>query len=238
LRSLVARAFIANGPVRDVSNAVYDLLPLWLALAALLDVGGNAVSRAKHEGWSKTTSSEGLFIQEFVLAGCIGYFMFILTPIVGPDAFAGDAWMQSFPDGAGHAALVPRNGMPSLHTAWTLLSLLATRGHNWRIRVVFLIILILTLAATLGFGLHYLCDLAAACPLVLAVRCISGRHTPQRGRLGGLIIGGSLLLAWVISIRGDVHPWPWSIVLMTASVGVPLARGRGILGARQPAPST
>lgn len=78
--------------------------------------------------------------------------IFLLLPATGP------VWI--------HTATAPRNAFPSLHMTWALL--LWYYSPRW-LKPVSLALALITAAATLGLGEHYVIDLVAAFPFALAV---------------------------------------------------------------------
>jgi hypothetical protein len=131
---------------------IYGELPLFLALTLVL-------------------RRERRILHTFVVIGVTGYILYNLLPVAGPRfAFAG--WPGRIPDlteslrHAAPAPAVPRNCMPSLHTAWIVYCALQMRGV-WRF--VASLWVAGTLLATLGLGLHYAVDLVAALPFLAAV---------------------------------------------------------------------
>ena len=64
----------------------------------------------------------------------------------------------------------PRNAMPSVHVAATLLVFWNSIGWPKWARAITAVFLLLTVLATLGFGEHYLVDLVVAVPFCLAVQ--------------------------------------------------------------------
>ena len=107
----------------------------------------------------------------FVAIGVVGYFLYHAFPVAGP-RFAFPGWPERAPAltaslrRAAWAPPVPRNCMPSLHTAWVLYCAIQLRGR-WRPLAALWVAG--TLLATLGFGFHYAVDLIAALPLLAAV---------------------------------------------------------------------
>jgi PAP2 superfamily len=133
---------------------IYGELPLFCALALVLD-------RARSVR----------ILTTFVIIGVTGYVLYHLFPVAGP-RFAFSGWPGRVPalteslHHAGAAPPVPRNCMPSLHTAWVIYCGLQMRG-GWR--ALSSLWVAGTLLATLGLGLHYAIDLIAALPFLAAV---------------------------------------------------------------------
>ena len=85
---------------------------------------------------------------------------YVLFPAVGP----------ALPASAG------RNCIPSMHTAWALMF---WHYSSRETAPFFFVFLLLTLAATLGLGEHYLIDLVAALPFTAAVCWLASRYPAE-----------------------------------------------------------
>ncbi|MEU6186139.1 DUF5933 domain-containing protein [Nocardia sp. NPDC047038] len=162
-------------------------------------------------------------VRTFLVLGLIGPLVYVLFPVVGP-MFAygpdgnglqlGNYWpgvvppIDRNPLPLPFDAAVPRNCMPSMHTAWALSVFLHTRrdgdgepAPRW-LRWGGAFWLLATLTATLGFGYHYGVDLVAGAVLCLTVE--SALRAPERGwgwfriRLvgAGAVVLATLLLSY------------------------------------------
>ncbi|MGW4088447.1 DUF5933 domain-containing protein [Nocardia sp. NPDC004750] len=162
-------------------------------------------------------------VRTFLVLGLIGPLVYVLFPVVGP-MFAygpdgnglqlGNYWpgvvppIDRNPLPLPFDAAVPRNCMPSMHTAWALSVFLHTRrdgdgepAPRW-LRWGGAFWLLATLTATLGFGYHYGVDLVAGAVLCLTVE--SALRAPERGwgwfriRLvgSGAVVLATLLLSY------------------------------------------
>ncbi|MGW5376283.1 DUF5933 domain-containing protein [Nocardia sp. NPDC003999] len=162
-------------------------------------------------------------VRTFLVLGLIGPLVYVLFPVVGP-MFAygpdgeglqlGNYWpgvvppIDRNPLPLPFDAAVPRNCMPSMHTAWALSVFLHTRrdgdgepAPGW-LRWGGAFWLLATLTATLGFGYHYGVDLVAGAVLCLTVE--SALRAPERGwgwfriRLvgAGAVVLATLLLSY------------------------------------------
>jgi predicted membrane-bound spermidine synthase len=169
----------------------------------------------------------------------LGFLAYQFYPAAGPIyAFGGD-----FPDALPPADSVPaslavvqpapRNAMPSLHGGWTLALWAYSRllGVRWLERGC-LVVLVLTLAATLARGEHYVIDLVVAVPFVAALlaaglRTVSWRDPVKRGIV---VWGAGLWLAWIVALRGGLWAFEalpglsWVTMLATVGYGVVLFR--------------
>jgi membrane-associated phospholipid phosphatase len=96
-----------------------------------------------------------------VIGGVICPFFYFLFPAVGP-AHVGDP-------------RAPRNCMPSMHCAWTLLLCVNSRGiGKW----VFGVVAFMTAWATLATGEHYSLDLVGAVLWVWLLVAIANKAVP------------------------------------------------------------
>jgi len=183
---LIGRWLLPHPLLMSTLTAVYLVLPPVLALLttlsfchpdtlcpaeALLYVGGPALA---------------------------GGFCYLLCPAVGP------AFLWRFPYGdPGPLRVttmacppgVPFNASPSMHAAWAMLLVIATRRFAWPMRVLTLAYSLLTLLATMALGEHYLVDLLAAIPVVAMFWNVTRRSYPAAS------LCASLVLAWQLFIR-------------------------------------
>jgi len=120
-----------------------------------------------------------------VMSGLLAYPIFLLLPVSGP-RYAFSSFPFSEP-----AHLVPHlislqafpNGVPSVHMTLALLILWFARP--WKSATVFAaFFLVLTVAATLGTGEHYLFDLFAAVPYTMLMIYLGGRSSSRGSAFG------------------------------------------------------
>jgi hypothetical protein len=193
---VVGRWFEASPPLRKICTSVYMGLPLALAF-----IHGAAQRR------SRASLRDGL--SAFVAAGAIGFLLYHLYPVAGPEFIAEGrfptqpAAAASLPPGGISMLPVPRNCMPSLHTAWALLIYWQARPLGGRLRAFGAAWLVLTLLATLGLGYHYAVDLVVAVPFSVAVVALCTSETPEvsGARRRALWVGGAWTLGWILALR-------------------------------------
>lgn len=223
LSRIVAEAFARHDGLRSVFQLVYNSLGGVFGLYVILQGGPDG-------------QLSGQLVSRWIVAGCLGYIGYFCLPGVGPQHTFGSAFPIDLPDpnGVKPALLVPsgdwpRNAMPSMHTSWAFLILLATRNMPLIARIGALTFMIATLISTLGLGEHYLIDLVVAIPFTVAVdglvSLISSTATNRRqvvATVGGAAITG----AWLLILRYGVEslrgmPWAasWLVLGTLAASG-------------------
>lgn len=237
--SQIAHAWHYHAPwIRQFSYIGYALLGLMIALV----IARLQIARA----WAHARRA---LLASF-LVGVLGLGCYQLVPAIGPiyafpalyrdldERFhrfeAGIALEEALtgPDRVRAAPRRLRNAMPSLHTAWALVSL-ASAWH-WRRRFFWwcLPLGILQIATTLTLGYHYLVDLLAAVPLAVFCWWIADRAirlTPRptdeplpvaprvRWRSLSLFASVGALLAW--AALAPLSPWlAWPLATLVVAV--------------------
>ena len=175
-----------------------------------LSVGAMVVAVYQLRNVTRAPWPRHYVVRTFLVLGLIGPVIYVLFPVVGPvyafgthgDGFQlGNLWPHVLPPTDSAPGMlpfgdeIPRNCMPSMHTAWaTAIFIHSRRGPAW-LRWGGALWLIGTLTATLAFGYHYAVDLVAGAVLCLAVE--SALRDPGRGwsrvRVE-LVVGGAVLL--------------------------------------------
>lgn len=242
LARIVAESFARHHWLTSVFQLVYNGLGGVFGIYVILQRGPDG-------------RLSGQLVSRWIVAGCLGYIGYFCLPGVGPQVAFGSAFPLNLPDpnGIGLSPLVqsgdwPRNAMPSMHTSWAFLILLATRNMSLIARVGALIFMIATLIATLGLGEHYLIDLVVAIPFTVTVdglvSLISSTATSRRqvvATIGGATITG----AWLLVLRYGVEllrgmPWAASwlvlgtlaasgwLLFQPATLRGPMPRRRGL----------
>ncbi|GAA2300870.1 phosphatase PAP2 family protein [Streptomyces hawaiiensis] len=161
-------------------------------------------------------------VRTFLVIGLLGPGIYMLFPVVGPvfaygpgaSGTGGVEWATanlwphtSLPIGTPvpmtYDGITPRNCMPSLHTAWAVAIFVHTRRAPRLLRFAGTFWLVVTLAATLGFGYHYGVDLVAG--VVFALTIEAALRAQERGwdRPGIRLVayGTAVFAALLVSYR-------------------------------------
>jgi predicted membrane-bound spermidine synthase len=229
LISLVVNAW---PPLLAVATAVYDYLPYAFAV-----VYGLQLARPERAPVS--------LLLAYTVSGAIAIFLYHACPIAGPRYAFGDYFYAWGPAAPANDLLAvppaPRNGMPSMHFGWALLMWMHASFLGAGVRALFAVLAGLMFLATLGLGQHYLVDLAAAPPAIVALQalCATGLGWANRERLRALATGGMLTLAWILAVRYgialfDAVPgltWAALAATVAASVRVYVPLARALRGA-------
>jgi len=210
-------------PLLSVVNAAYQYLPYGFAM-----IYGLQLARPERAPVS--------LLLAYTVSGAIVVFLYHACPIAGPRYAFGEhffAWWPGAPanDLVG-APPVPRNGMPSMHFGWALLMWMHASFIGRGVRALFAVLAGLMFLATLGLGQHYLVDLAASPPAIVALQalCATGLGWASRERLRAVVMGGMLTLAWIGVVRygvGLLEVVPgltWAAIAATVVASVRLYR--------------
>jgi hypothetical protein len=217
--SFVAGRWFAASPfLENLCFLVYAALPLAELLIFLLFVRGQRMP------------ANPLVL--FLVAGIAGFALYQVCPATGPVHVFGAEFPNYPPPALPVQTMIlddlPRNAIPSLHSAWALLIWWSVRYcRNW-IRCLTTVFLALTLLATLGLGEHYLIDLVVALPFaVSAMAACAGQYRRA-------IAAGSLTFSWLFYLRFGLPVFPvsplgaWMAVLATLIVSVVLAGAKDL----------
>ena len=181
-------------PFRSLVGAAYQCLPYGFAL-----IYGLQLARPDRAPVS--------MLLAYTVSGAIVVFLYHACPIAGPRYAFGEvfyAWWAGAPASELSAvAPAPRNGMPSMHFGWALLMWMHASFLGRGLRALFAVLAGLMFLATLGLGQHYLVDLMAAPPAIVALQalCATGLGWASRERLRALVWGGLLTLGWIAAVR-------------------------------------
>jgi len=189
--SAAAARFVLNSSIsRELALAVYAALPLVVACAFALPL--RRPQQAPDSLWV------------FMVIAVTGFPIYFLYPVAGPIYAFGTLFpdhLPALPLAVDVPPGAPRNGMPSLHFAWTLALYLQARDAGFRARLGYGSFLGVTALAILGLGEHYLVDLVVATPLVLIALALRApaSNVHRRSTLGAGIIMLFTWLAWLSS---------------------------------------
>lgn len=206
---LFGRLVDAGGPVLSAAlHWVYIELPFSAMVVAIYQL-----RNVRTAGWPRH-----FLVPTFLVLGLIGPLIYLLFPVVGPEFAFGDAgrgfqvgdfWPHALPrvDMSPRPVVfdenIPRNCMPSMHTAWAMgVFIHSRRGPRW-LATGGTFWLVCTVAATLGFGYHYGVDLLAGAVLCLTVEAALREPVPHRRswRIGLVASGAALLAILLLSCR-------------------------------------
>jgi hypothetical protein len=170
----------------------------------------------------------------FVITGPVGLLFYNIFPAAGPHNLFG----HKFPfEPLPYSKLVqviwepvtilgPRNAMPSLHLAWTLLAWWYSRGLSRVERTIAFAFLFLTAFATMGTGEHWLADLIVAFPFALMIQAACSYTLPlaDRRRQAAFFVGLGATVGWLMLLRYCTRLFwtsplvPWSLVIATIAL--------------------
>ncbi|MEW2608691.1 phosphatase PAP2 family protein [Streptomyces sp. NPDC047880] len=161
-------------------------------------------------------------VRTFLVIGLLGPGIYMLFPVVGPvfaygpgaSGTGGVQWAAAnlwphtplpvgVPEPMTYDGITPRNCMPSLHTAWAVAIFVHTRRAPRLLRFAGTFWLVVTLAATLGFGYHYGVDLVAGVVFALTIEAALRAHDRGWDRAGFRLVayGTTLFAALLVSYR-------------------------------------
>jgi hypothetical protein len=170
----------------------------------------------------------------FLITGPVGILFYNLFPVSGPRALFGHRFpfiplpyerlVRVILEPAAIAGV--RNGMPSLHLAWTLLAWWYSRKLSPIERAIAFLFLGLTAFATMGTGEHWLADLVVAFPFALMIRALCAYELPLNDarRRTAFLFGLVATLAWMLLLRYCTRLFwtspvvPWSLIAGTLAL--------------------
>ena len=218
-----------------VAGQLYARLPT-LHNFALIAYMGLAIPITTIYAGRLVRFKEGAFpaMLAFLVTGPIGILFYNLFPASGPhNLFRSNFPFHPFPIAdlprlalAPLAIPGPRNAMPSLHLAWTLLAWWYSRGLSWMERAIAFAFLVLTAFATMGTGEHFFVDLVVAFPFALLIcgLCAYPVSWKDSRRVAAILVGLGVTLAWLATLRyGAKLFWsspivPWALSAATMAI--------------------
>ena len=179
---------------------------------------------------------EGAFpaMLALLITGPIGILFYNLFPACGPHNMFGTNFpFHPFPIADLPRVVLepaafqgPRNAMPSLHMAWTLLVWWYSKGLSLTERLLAFVFLALTAFATMGTGEHWFVDLVVAFPFALLIYSLCAYQVSWKDsrRLVAILAGLGVTLAWLVTLRyGAKLFWtspivPWALSAVTIAL--------------------
>lgn len=218
-----------------VAGQLYARVPI-LHNIALIAYIGLAIPITTIYAGRLARFKEGAFpaMLAFLVTGPIGILFYNLFPASGPhNLFRVNFPFHPFPIAdlarVGLEPLAipgPRNAMPSLHLAWTLLAWWYSRGLSWIERTIAFAFLALTAFATMATGEHFFVDLVVAFPFALLICGLCAYQVPWKDsrRVAAILVGLGLTLAWLATLRYDAKLFwssplvPWALSAATMAI--------------------
>ena len=206
----VGRWFSSLGGLQELCFLVYGAMPL-------------AVVYLCWESTQKRQRPDGVIAM--LAAGGTGYVLYQICPASGPTFAFGNAFPFSPPVNVAAQAIplgaFPRNAMPSVHIAWTLLLMWHLPTRQALVRLGAFVFLVLTTLATLGLGEHYLIDLVLAVPLAASAQAICAASWFPG--IAGLALTSAWLLAFRLCWLPSDQVSAWLLVLATLGISIAIA---------------
>ena len=179
----------------------------------------------------------------YAVSGTIAAALYILCPGTGPAHAFKAGFPSHLPDAsavslslAPYAPTSPRNAMPSLHFAWAVLLARSTVGARFSLRFATITFAVMTAVATIGSGEHYVVDLIAAAPFIVALEAATARRQISlRRRIAPIVLGILFYAAWILIVRYAPATVPvldsrpvlvWLLTAATIGVSVAVALRR------------
>jgi PAP2 superfamily len=218
------RAQLAFGAGR-----LYARVPA-LHISALIAYIGLAIPITAIYAGRLVRFKEGAFpaMLAFLITGPLGILFYNLFPAAGPHNLFGTSFpfrpfpLTDLPRLVLEPVAIqgPRNAMPSLHLAWTLLAWWYSQGLSRIERLIAFVFLALTAFATMGTGEHWFVDLVVAFPFALLVYGLCTYQVSWKDfrRLAAILGGLGVTLVWFVVLRFDgklswmspIVPWALS----------------------------
>ena len=176
---VVGRVAAAHPALLTLLSLVYLFLPVVMAAMLVLEKRRSLDTRCENGPW---------LLRSILLAAAVGYALYHLYPVVGPDPLFGAGFPHGpavLPGPPQHLVDVtaiadPRNCMPSLHVTWALLIYWHARALGRPARAGAAFWLVSTIFATLAMGQHYFVDLLVAVPFAALIDALAGGGAPAR----------------------------------------------------------
>ncbi|CAL9637965.1 phosphatase PAP2 family protein [Streptomyces sp. enrichment culture] len=219
----------------SVGAHVLDWVYIQLAVAAV----AVALYQLRHVAAERRFPRHHL-VRTFLMIGLLGPGIYMIYPVVGPIfAYGTDGgqwavahlWPDTPPSGVPQHMpfndYIPRNCMPSLHTAWATAIFIHSRKATRLLRYGGTFWLIATLGATLGFGYHYGADIIAGVVFTLTIEAAlrTQAHGWDRSGLRFVAYGAAVFTALLVAYRYAptpmaAHPWLFGPLMVLAMLSV------------------
>jgi hypothetical protein len=207
----------------------------WIRFAALIFYIGLAIPIAVIYAGQLVRIKEKSFpvMLAFLITGPLGILFYNLFPASGPRYVFHSFPLDLLPLDQVRRLLLepisiegPRNAIPSLHMAWTLLAWWYSRGLSWWERVLAFVFIAFTVLATLGTGEHWFVDLVVAFPFALLIQAICAYPVSWKDsrRLAAFLFGLLGTVTWFVALRyAEKLFWaspfvPWTLVTSTIAL--------------------
>jgi hypothetical protein len=194
---LVGRVADAHPGILTLMSFVYILLPVVMTAIIVLER-------------RRAPAAPPAVLRSILLAAVIGYALYQIFPVVGPEPLLGSRFPWGGPVFVPGARSVivselaaPRNCMPSLHLGWALLLYWHGRLLGRGARAGTAVWLTLTALATLATGQHYFVDLIVAVPFAALIDVLAHWASPvaaKRARARLAVAASASLLAWYATL--------------------------------------
>ncbi len=191
----VGRVFARSPWITPIAETVYTYQWLGLLFVYLRQI---ADPRARVDALATT-----------VIATACAIAVYYAFPVIGPALAFEKEFPWQPPDGAA-MILRPvvgfpdtRNCVPSMHNAWAIMLVWHTRGYERWLRGLMWAVLAVTVAATLGFGYHYVFDIVVAVPFMLALHAatLPAGSVPPRLRRSVAVAGATMTALVLVAVR-------------------------------------
>ena len=242
-------------PFSQLMGELFSMVPAILAMSLITYAvlpGAIAAGLAYEEYNHRRGESRGVGVNlllAYAVSGTIAAALYIMCPATGPAHAFKSGFPSHLPDPstvsltlAPYAPLSPRNAMPSLHFAWGVLLARSTVGARRSLRIAAISFAAMTAVATIGSGEHYVLDLVAAAPFIVALEAATARRSVSLRRRAPAIVLGILLYGmWMAIIYKTPSTLPvlesypaiiWLLSATTIGVSVAVALRRGLSDSR------
>lgn len=211
---LIGQWFLHAPALYTLGFLVYGSLPLALVIVFVLYLRGQRMP------------ANPLIV--CAVAGVAGFVLYQICPATGPIHVFKAAFPETAPNAGALQAIsladVPRNAIPSLHSAWAILILWNLRYAARCVRGIAIAFLAFTLLATLGLGEHYLIDLVVAVPFAVGVQVGCQKQWLRAMAAFAVTIGWVVYLRFGLAVLAPSQWFAWAMVVATLAISAMIAR--------------